>query len=105
MAYIVGPTRPLHRPCLKWSQISTNAAIVSQTGGPCVCSSADNCISDTDYLICVDDVRRELITATAAASAMSSILMGVFANLPVALAPGLGINAYVSDSPCGFETF
>jgi len=31
--------------------------------------------------------------------------MGLFANLPVGLAPGLGLNAYVSFNfaPCGAE--
>jgi AGZA family xanthine/uracil permease-like MFS transporter len=35
-------------------------------------------------------------TATALAAAIATIAMGVFANLPFALAPGLGINAVVA---------
>lgn len=34
--------------------------------------------------------------ATCFAAAFASILMGVFANTPIALAPGMGINAYFS---------
>lgn len=35
-----------------------------------------------------------LVTATCLAAAFSTILMGVFANLPFALASGMGLNAY-----------
>lgn len=35
-----------------------------------------------------------LFTATCLAAAFGSILMGVYANYPVALAPGMGLNAY-----------
>jgi xanthine/uracil/vitamin C permease (AzgA family) len=40
-------------------------------------------------------VRQDLITTTAAVSALASCLMGLLANLPIGLAPGLGLNAYV----------
>lgn len=39
--------------------------------------------------------RRDLITSTAALSALSSFLIGLFANLPIGMAPGLSLNAYV----------
>ena len=35
-----------------------------------------------------------LVTATCLAAAFATILMGVFANLPFALASGMGLNAY-----------
>jgi adenine/guanine/hypoxanthine permease len=35
-----------------------------------------------------------VLTATVLVSAISSILMGLFANLPFGLAPGMGINAF-----------
>ncbi|HPX48009.1 MAG TPA: NCS2 family permease, partial [Treponemataceae bacterium] len=38
--------------------------------------------------------RGAVFTATALAAALASILMGVLANLPVALAPGMGLNAF-----------
>ena len=50
---------------------------------------------DTAYNICKAGVRNNLITSTAAISCLSTILMGLLANLPVGLAPGLGLNAYV----------
>lgn len=73
-----------------------NASILSDTGGTCVCTTDDLCVNDAVYLSCVEEVKRDLITTTAAIAAMSSFLMGVLANLPVGMAPGLGLNAYVS---------
>ena len=49
-------------------------------------------------------LRRDLVTATAASSAIGSVMMGLGANLPVAVAPGMGLNAYVSP-PILHESF
>ena len=38
----------------------------------------------------------QLVTATALAAFVSCILMGIYAKFPVALAPGMGINAFVA---------
>ena len=77
--------------------ISVNASIISDSGGTCVCppTSTDLCVTDVQYNLCKNEIRRDLITGTAAASCLASFLMGIFANLPVGLAPGLGVNAYV----------
>ncbi|PPQ72814.1 hypothetical protein CVT25_000086 [Psilocybe cyanescens] len=83
--------------------ISVNAAILSDSGGTCVCPTNDQCLTDETYQICVNEVRQDLITSTAAISALSSFLMGLLANLPVGLAPGLGLNAYFSYSVVGFR--
>ncbi|CAG8657672.1 12044_t:CDS:2, partial [Acaulospora colombiana] len=86
--------------------ISVNAIIISQTGGDCVCASTPDdpiCLNNTEYLLCKDEVRRDLITATAGIAALASFLMGLFANLPVALAPGMGLNAYFAFSVVGFH--
>ena len=81
--------------------ISVNASILSDSGGTCVCppTSLDLCATDVDYGLCKNELRRDLITATAAAACLASFLMGLFANIPVGLAPGLGLNAYVSFYP------
>lgn len=42
----------------------------------------------------VSDVSAQLLSATALAAALGSILMGLIARLPIALAPGMGLNAY-----------
>lgn len=39
-----------------------------------------------------------VLTATILVAAVSSILMGLYANLPFALAPGMGINAFFTFS-------
>lgn len=83
--------------------ISVNAAILSDSGGTCVCNLPDFCVSDTAYLTCKAEIRQELITTTAAIAALSSFLMGALANLPVSLAPGLGLNAYFAYSVVGFH--
>lgn len=83
--------------------ISVNASILSDSGGTCVCNGPDLCILDTEYIICKGEVRNNLITATAAIASLSTLLMGLLANLPVGLAPGLGLNAYFSYSVVGFH--
>jgi AGZA family xanthine/uracil permease-like MFS transporter len=42
-----------------------------------------------------------LITATALASALMTLLMALFTNYPIALAPGMGINAFFAFTVCG----
>ncbi|KAJ7251787.1 permease family-domain-containing protein [Mycena haematopus] len=85
--------------------ISVNASILSQSGGTCECPTPDNCPvgTNSDYDSCVNDVRNDLITSTAAVSALASFLMGFLANLPVGMAPGLGLNAYFTFSIVGFH--
>ncbi|KAF9467644.1 xanthine/uracil permease [Collybia nuda] len=83
--------------------ISVNAAILADSGGTCVCPTKDLCLTDDVYLRCVTEVRQDLITSTAATAALASFLMGLLANLPVALAPGLGLNAYFAYSVVGFH--
>ncbi|MDH6365912.1 MULTISPECIES: NCS2 family permease [unclassified Breznakia] len=41
---------------------------------------------------------QSVFLATAIASALGSVLMGLFANYPVALAPGMGVNAFFTYS-------
>ncbi|KAG9014279.1 hypothetical protein FRB94_013589 [Tulasnella sp. JGI-2019a] len=82
--------------------ISVNAIVLSDTGGTCVCTAGPSdpfCMNDNDYAVCKLEVQRDL--ATAAISALASTLMGVFANLPVGLAPGMGLNAYFAYSVVG----
>ncbi|KAL4972042.1 hypothetical protein BDW66DRAFT_145011 [Aspergillus desertorum] len=84
--------------------ISVNANITSDTGGTCVCPAEDlatACENNTEYLLCKQEVNRDLVTATAAIAAMASFLLGLLANLPVALAPGMGLNAYFAYTVVG----
>jgi AGZA family xanthine/uracil permease-like MFS transporter len=66
--------------------IAVNASIVADSGGTCVCNepagaSLVPCENDTQYLLCVADVKKDLVTATAAVSALGTFCMGLFANL------------------------
>lgn len=86
--------------------ISVNASIISQSGGTCECdyaNSQDVCDSDPAYMICVQEVNRDLVTATAAISALCSVAMGLFANMPIAIAPGMGLNAYFTYNVVGYH--
>ncbi|KAL1792002.1 hypothetical protein ACET3X_009753 [Alternaria dauci] len=58
------------------------------------------------YIIAVNvnsDLNRNLITATAAVAGFSSFLFGFFTNMPVCLAPGMGLNAYFAYQIVGFH--
>ncbi|KAN0078174.1 Permease family domain containing protein [Tylopilus felleus] len=81
--------------------ISVNASIISSSGGTCVCNNPGQCATDPEYLSCVQEVKQDLITSTAAISALASVLMGALANLPVGMAPGMGLNAYFTYSVVG----
>jgi len=83
--------------------ISVNASVISDSGGTCVCNSSDQCATDQTYLACIQEVKQDLITSTAAISALASVLMGALANLPVGMAPGMGLNAYFTYSVVGYH--
>ncbi|KAF2749533.1 xanthine/uracil permease family protein-like protein [Sporormia fimetaria CBS 119925] len=85
--------------------ISVNASITSQSGGTCVCppDSPDLCDSDPAYMMCVQEINRDLVTATAAIAALTSFAMGLCANMPIALAPGMGLNAYFAFTVVGYH--
>ncbi|KAI0153543.1 permease family-domain-containing protein [Pestalotiopsis sp. NC0098] len=86
--------------------IAVNASIVADTGGTCVCNGGEAdpiCATDTDYALCAAEIKRDMVTATAAISALASFCMGLFANLPVSLAPGMGLNAYFAYTVVGYH--
>ncbi|EPS36911.1 hypothetical protein H072_9558 [Dactylellina haptotyla CBS 200.50] len=89
--------------------ISVNATILTDSGGTCECAETVDrkedpfCLTDNEYAACLVVLQRDLITATAAISALSSFAMGLLANLPIALAPGMGINAYFTYQVVGFH--
>uniref|UniRef100_A0A0C9S858 TSA: Wollemia nobilis Ref_Wollemi_Transcript_12346_3084 transcribed RNA sequence n=1 Tax=Wollemia nobilis TaxID=56998 RepID=A0A0C9S858_9CONI len=55
------------------------------------------------YTACLDRTRKDLIVATVASSLIGCFVMGTFANLPLALAPGMGTNAYFAYTVVGFH--
>ncbi|KAJ0978411.1 hypothetical protein J5N97_013885 [Dioscorea zingiberensis] len=90
--------------------LAVNASILSDSGATCSISDCHNPSPsckfppvDAGYSSCLDRVRRDLIVATAASSIIGSLIMGAFANLPLALAPGMGTNAYFAYTVVGFH--
>jgi len=81
--------------------LAVNPAILTDSGGPCV--APDGNIFAEDYEACLDDIKKEYITATAISAMIGCVVMGVMANLPVALAPGMGLNAYFTFGVVGFR--
>lgn len=62
-----------------------------------------SCTTNEEYNLCKADLKRDYVIATAAISLISTFLMGLFGNLPLGLAPGLGVNAYFAYSQVGFN--
>ncbi|KAG8067722.1 hypothetical protein GUJ93_ZPchr0005g14451 [Zizania palustris] len=90
--------------------LAVNASILSDSGATCTVDDCDvpspGCMFppvDPGYAACVARARRDLIVATAASSVIGSFIMGAFANLPLALAPGMGTNAYFAYTVVGFH--
>lgn len=72
------------------------ASLIAETGATCDLAAADDA-----YARCKQQVQRELITSVGLASAASTLLMGLWANLPFLLAPGIGTSAYFVYSVVG----
>ncbi|KAG1338970.1 adenine/guanine permease AZG1 [Cocos nucifera] len=90
--------------------LAVNASILVDSGATCSISDCNNPSPtckfppvDAGYAACLDRVRRDLIVATAASSIIGSVIMGAFANLPLAVAPGMGTNAYFAYTVVGFH--
>lgn len=111
--------------------LAVNASILADSGGTCSVADCVPLCSDTSipvsnctgsslrvvqpdesckfnpvnpgYSECLDKVRKDLIVATVASSLIGCLIMGVFANLPLALAPGMGANAYFAYTVVGFH--
>lgn len=55
-------------------------------------------LSEAIFLQTSGDLFGELVVATALASALATLVMGLYAKYPFALAPGMGLNAYFAFS-------
>lgn len=83
--------------------LAVNPRILADSGGPCVPNDADGGIFGDTYVQCMEEIKREYITSTALCSMFGCLLMGLVANLPIALAPGMGMNAYFTYSAVGWR--
>ncbi|XP_051115874.1 adenine/guanine permease AZG2-like [Andrographis paniculata] len=90
--------------------VSVNATILADSGGTC---SVADCTGSVDpecivkenvgYQSCLARIKSDLIVATALSSMIGSVAMGLLANLPFGLAPGMGANAYLAYNLVGFH--
>ncbi|MEQ9372292.1 MAG: NCS2 family permease [Coleofasciculus chthonoplastes F3-SA18-01] len=55
-------------------------------------------LSDAIFLEASGDLFNELVIATALSAAIATLVMGLWANYPLALAPGMGLNAFFTYS-------
>lgn len=95
--------------------LSVNATILADSGGTCSASdcwvSANQTTPDPDCVLkldpgyenCLAKVKNDLLVATALISMIGCFAMGLLANLPLALAPGMGPNLYITYSLVGFH--
>ncbi|KAJ1028582.1 hypothetical protein NDA16_001748 [Ustilago loliicola] len=84
--------------------LSVNASILSSSGGPCECANTPQdpvCANDAAYQQCTAVLNRDYVFSTAIAACVGTLLMAVFANMPLGLAPGLGVNAYFAFTIVG----
>ncbi|KAF5614451.1 MFS AGZA xanthine uracil permease [Fusarium sp. NRRL 25303] len=79
--------------------------IAVNTGGPCVCDETNriDCDKIDSYVMCKEEVRRDLVTTTSAIAGLATLVFGLFTNLPIALAPGMGLNAYFAFQVVGYN--
>ncbi|CAD6500833.1 BgTH12-06538 [Blumeria graminis f. sp. triticale] len=86
--------------------IAVNSSILAESGATCVCTPTKDdiyCERSVEYSACLRDVKRDLITATAAVAGIGSFIFGFLTNLPIALAPGMGLNAYFTYQVVGYH--
>lgn len=93
--------------------ISVNASILTDSGGPCTehdCTPVQNTTEpackfgmNPGYQSCLTRTKNDLTVATSLASMIACFAMGSLANLPLALAPGMGANAFFAYNMVGFH--
>uniref|UniRef100_A0A7N0RIP3 Adenine/guanine permease AZG2 n=1 Tax=Kalanchoe fedtschenkoi TaxID=63787 RepID=A0A7N0RIP3_KALFE len=90
--------------------ISVNATIIAASGATCssrdCAAPAADCVmrgGDEGYERCLVRVKNDLVMATILSSLAGCVAMGMLANLPLSVAPGMGPNAYLAYNLVGFH--
>jgi len=85
--------------------LAVNPRIMAESGGTCDASlyADEGGIFSEGYEECLMELQRQYVTATALGSLIGCLLMGFGANLPIALAPGMGMNAYFTYTVVGWR--
>lgn len=82
--------------------LAVNPRILGASGGPCDGSQGDR---TEEYGSCLEEVKRQFIVSTALTSMIGCLIMGLWANMPIALSCGMGMNAYFTYNVVGFHGF
>lgn len=53
----------------------------------------------------MEETKRKFVVATALTSMLACLVMGLWANLPIALSSGMGMNAFFTYNVVGFKNF
>lgn len=93
--------------------ISINASILTDSGGPCTehdCTPVHNVTGPSckfgmnpGYQSCLARIKNDLTVATSFSAMIACFAMGSIANLPLALAPGMGANSFFAYNMVGFH--
>lgn len=78
--------------------LAVNANILTASGGTCE-KNDDGQLEDE----CLTTLKKDLVIATALSSGISTLINGLWSNLPTGLAPGMGMNAYFTYTVVGFH--
>jgi AGZA family xanthine/uracil permease-like MFS transporter len=78
--------------------LAVNPRIMAESGGSC-----EGDIFSPEYEACLEEIRRQFVTSTALCSFVACLAMGILSNLPIALAPGMGMNAYFTYNVVGWR--
>lgn len=83
--------------------LAVNPRILAESGGPCEYGEGGP-FSD-EYHLCMEETKRKFVVATALTSMVACLIMGLWANLPIALSCGMGMNAFFTYNVVGFKSF
>jgi AGZA family xanthine/uracil permease-like MFS transporter len=88
--------------------LAVNPRILADSGGPCEwCDEGDGVLNPScdEYMQCMEETKRKFVVATALTSMVACLIMGLWANLPIALSCGMGMNAFFTYNVVGFKSF
>ena len=83
--------------------LTVNPRILADSGGSCNADDYGGNAFDPGFTACMEEVKRQIIVATAITSMFSCLVMGLWANLPIALSCGMGMNAYFTYNVVGYR--
>jgi Permeases len=83
--------------------LAVNPRILAESGGSC--EYGEGGPFSTEYELCLEETKRQFVVATALTSMVACLIMGLWANLPIALSCGMGMNAYFTYNVVGFRGF